>query len=63
MMVSTETQSYRDGIDITAQDVYQLQQTQNLKTSSPKGEDVIHVLEQIKADGYSHVIILTIASA
>lgn len=63
MMVTTENQSYRDGIDITAQDVYQLQQSHILKTSSPKGEDVISTLKQIKADGYSHVIILTIASA
>ena len=63
MMVVSESMSYRDGIDITARDVYEMQKTQILKTSSPTGEDVINTLEEIKKDGYSHVIILTIASA
>lgn len=63
MMVVSESMSYRDGIDITARDVYTMQKTQILKTSSPTGEDVINTLERIKKDGYSHVVILTIASA
>lgn len=63
MMVVSESMSYRDGIDITARDVYTMQKTQILKTSSPTGEDVINILERIKKDGYSHVVILTIASA
>lgn len=37
MMVVSECMSYRDGIDITAQDVYDMQKTQLLKTSSPTG--------------------------
>lgn len=63
MMVVSESMSYRDGIDMTARDVYTMQKTQILKKSSPTGEDVINTLERIKKDGYSHVVILTIASA
>lgn len=63
MMIVSESMSYRDGIDITARDVYTMQKTQILKTSSPTGEDVINTLERIKKDGYSHIVILTIASA
>lgn len=63
MMVTSNDRSYRDGVDIFAKDVYELQKKEILKTSSPQGNDVIATLEKIKADGYSHVIILTIASA
>ena len=63
MMVTSNDRSYRDGVDIFAEDVYELQKKEILKTSSPQGNDVIATLEKIKADGYSHVIILTIASA
>lgn len=63
MMITSNNRSYRDGIDILSEDVYKLQKTEILKTSSPQGNDVIATLETIKANGYSHAIILTIASA
>lgn len=63
MMITSNNRSYKDGIDILSEDVYKLQKTEILKTSSPQGNDVIATLETIKAKGYSHVIILTIASA
>lgn len=63
MIVSTNNQAYRDGVDIFAEDVYEIQKKEILKTASPQGNDVINTLEKIKADGYSHVIVLTIASA
>lgn len=63
MMVTANNHSYRDGIEISANDVYELQKKHTLKTSSPQGNDVIKTLEKIKKDGYTHVIILSIASA
>lgn len=63
MIVSTHDHSYKDGIDITAEDVYELQRHEMLKTASPQGDDVISILEQLKKDGYTHAIIFTIASA
>ena len=63
MIVTSSERSYKDGVEIFAQDVYELQKKEMLKTASPQGEDVFNTLEQIKNDGYTHVIILSIASA
>ena len=63
MIVSTHERSYKDGIDINAEDVYELQRHEMLKTASPQGDDVISMLEQLKNEGYTHAVILTIASA
>lgn len=63
MIVSTHDRSYKDGLDIHAEDVYELQQHEMLKTASPQGDDVINTLEQLKSEGYTHAVIFTIASA
>ena len=54
--------SYRDGIDITAQEVYDRFQQEIPKTSLPSGSAVEEVLEQIWQDGYRQVVIVTISS-
>lgn len=62
MVVQDGEKEYKDGITISAQEVYELQKTKVLKTASPTGEDVLDTLEKVKEKGYTHAIIVTLAS-
>ena len=53
---------YRDGIDITAQKVYERFEEEVPKTSLPSLEGVQHIFAKIAADGYEKVIAVTISS-
>ena len=53
---------YRDGIDITAQKVYERFEEEVPKTSLPSLESVQHIFAKIAADGYEKVIAITISS-
>lgn len=53
---------YRDGIDITAQKVYERFEEEVPKTSLPSLESVQHIFAKIAADGYEKVIAVTISS-
>ena len=53
---------YRDGIDITAQKVYERFEQEVPKTSLPSLESVQHIFAKIAADGYEKVIAITISS-
>ena len=46
----------RDGIDITSKDIYAIQDEKLIKTSSPVGEDLFSLLDQLKDKGYTHLI-------
>lgn len=54
--------SYRDGIDITVEDVYARQKSEDFKTSLPSEADVTAALDAIRDEGYKQVIVLPIAS-
>ena len=56
-------QEYKDKLEISAQEVYDRLEHEVPKTSLPSGEDTLKVLEQIKQDGYTHVVAVTISSA
>lgn len=62
MVVLHGEKEYKDGITITAREVYELQKTDVLKTASPAGEDVLDTFKRVKEKGYTHVIIITLAS-
>ncbi len=51
-----------DGITIQAEDVYHKLEVEIPKTSLPSGEEIERILDQIKADGYKKVIVVTISS-
>ena len=51
MVVQHNEKEYKDGIDITAEDVYRLQENDILKTASPAGSDVLDTFEEIKKKG------------
>lgn len=54
---------YRDKIDITAQEVYDRLEVEVPRTSQPNGDAVREALERIRQDGFSRVLIITIAGA
>lgn len=56
IQISCDGKTYRDGIDISANEIYQLQKEHILKTSSPVGQELFSLLESLKEKGYSHVI-------
>ena len=53
---------YFDGVDITPEEVYERFSTEIPKTSLPGGEIIQSVFNQIKTDGYTKVIVVTISS-
>lgn len=54
---------YRDGIDITVEEVYARQKTESFKTSLPQLEDITTLLDAIRDAGYRHVIVLPLSGA
>lgn len=61
LVVSCGTNSYRDQIDITAEEVYARQNTEDFKTSLPYPQDIEDAYCRIAAQGYTHAIVLMIA--
>lgn len=52
---------YRDGIDIHAEDIYERQKTQVLRSSTPSGADVEDMLAEIQRRGYTKAIAVLLA--
>lgn len=61
LVVTSGTQSYRDNIDITVEEVYARQKNEDFKTSLPRPQDIEDVYNAIARQGYTHVIVLMIA--
>ncbi|MBM7710695.1 DegV family protein with EDD domain [Enterococcus xiangfangensis] len=53
---------YRDGIDVSSDNIFPLIQKELPKTSLPDGELIHQIFDEIKDQGYTHVIIVTISS-
>ena len=47
---------YRDGIDISVDEIYRRQPEEDFKTSQPVVEDILEILKKIRAAGFSKVI-------
>lgn len=54
--------TYRDQVDISAKDVYDQLDDHQISTSLPTTSDFIQLLDQIKAKGYDHVMIISVSS-
>lgn len=54
--------TYRDGVDITAQQVYDRLPTEIPKTSLPDGESILRLFEQIKNDGFEKAVAVMLSS-
>ena len=57
-----EQGEYLDGVEISAEEVYQRLPREIPKTSLPSGGQVTNLLDQIKADGYQKVLAVTLSS-
>lgn len=62
IVISCQDGEYRDGVDITAQDVYEKLKTEVPKTSTPTGEDIVNLLTEVKKQGYHKAIAIMISS-
>ena len=58
MMVQGQDREYKDGIEITAEKVYELQKNQLFRTSTPTGNDVIDTFDKVKKAGYNKAIVI-----
>lgn len=61
IMIQCGDEEYRDGIDITAQDVYKRQKIDVLKTASPSGKDIVDIFEKVKKNGYRKAIAILLS--
>ncbi len=62
IVINYQNASYRDGVDITPQEVCDRLTAEVPKTSLPSGADVAACFEQILQDGYDQAIAVTISS-
>lgn len=53
---------FSDGIDITSKEVYETLETNTPTTSLPSMVEIESVFETLKAEGYTHAIVVTISS-
>ena len=63
LIVTCGETAYRDGVEITADEVYRRQPTENFKTSLPLRQDVDATFDAIARAGYRQVIVLPLSSA
>lgn len=63
LVVCSGLTEYRDGVNITVQEVYDRQKNEDFKTSLPHRGDVTAVLDEIRDAGYSQVIVLLLGGA
>ena len=62
LIIQTIDGEYKDTVNISAKDVYQRQQSEMLKTSSPQGEDITNTIEEVFKKGYTHAFIIPLSS-
>lgn len=61
MLINCVDGEYRDGVDIHAEDIYKRLKTELPKTSSPLGEDVIEMFQEIKRQGYNKAVAIILS--
>lgn len=62
LKVLYKDREYLDGIDITPEEVYRGLDKEIPTTSLPSGEFIISIFDQIKTDGYTKVVAITLSS-
>ncbi|MDD6572503.1 MAG: DegV family protein [Thermoflexaceae bacterium] len=56
MIIHCNEGELRDGIDVTAYDIYEKLKTELPRTSTPSGADVLKTFEEIKKQGYTKAV-------
>ena len=62
LQINYKDRSYRDGVDIDSDTVYQRLSTEVPTTSLPKGEDIIDLLRQLEREGVTHILAVVLSS-
>ncbi|MFW5794183.1 MAG: DegV family protein [Bacillota bacterium] len=62
LMILVDDKQYRDQIEINASDVYDKLDSAKVSTSLPDNEDLMSTLENIKKQGFTHLIVINISS-
>lgn len=62
LVISVDGKEFRDGVEISATEVYEKLEDHQVKTSLPFGKDVWEVLEKIKNQGYTDLVVINISS-
>ena len=62
LQIIYKNRTYTDKIDITPEEVYQRFSEEIPSTSLPDGQTIKKTIDQIKADGFEKVLIVTISS-
>ena len=62
LIIRAKGREFRDGVDITAEDVYKILKTEIPKTSLPSGEDTLALLRWLRMSGYTHAIAIMLSS-
>ena len=61
LLIICKDGEYRDGVDITAQDIYEKLKTELPKTSTPKGEEIENLFIQLEKNGYKKAIAIMLS--
>jgi len=62
LQINYKDRSYRDGVDIDNDIVYERLSTEVPTTSLPKGEDIIDLLRELERDGTTHNLGVVLSS-
>ncbi len=62
LQVNYKARSYRDGVDIDAETVYEGLETEVPTTSLPLGSDLTDLLEKIRGEGYTRILGVLLSS-
>lgn len=62
LRINYQDQEYRDGLDITPDEVYNRLEEEIPKTSMPSPEDMIQTFQQLQDEGYTHCLVITLSS-
>lgn len=62
MRINCPDGSFRDGIEIGAEDVYRRQKQEHLTSSTPSGEDIEDLFVKIRALGYTKAVVIVLSS-
>ena len=62
LIIQTKDGEFKDTVNISAKDVYQRQQNEMLKTSSPQGEDITNTIKEVFKKGYTHAFIIPLSA-
>ena len=62
LLIMINGESYRDQLEISSEEVYDKLDTHKISTSLPSNEDLYALLDKLKADGYTDVLVLNLSS-